>query len=310
MKKKLAIILSAFNGEKYIAEQIESIMSQSFSDFDLFIHDDGSTDSTPQIINEYANTYENIKIIVNKKGLKYPACFIEMLKKISGYRYYAFSDQDDLWDKDKLFDAIQCLDTKDNAQPTLYYSAVNYTDSNLNFIRGSRFAEGKKDICKLTFQQLLFGGEAMGMTFVFNEIAKNALVKANETKAYKDWFLKLYCAACGEVYYNTKPCAKYRRHEAAVTSASNPSGRLQRYLGQIKEIYFEKETFDNQRSILDYINKNCHELILDENKYLFDLFLEKDILKNRLKKVTWQGRFRSKKVDEIGYRFAFLLGRI
>lgn len=310
MKKKLAIILSAFNGEKYIAEQIESIMSQSFSDFDLFIHDDGSTDSTPQIINEYANTYENIKIIVDKKGLKYPACFIEMLKNISGYRYYAFSDQDDVWDKDKLFDAIQCLDTKDNAQPTLYYSAVNYTDSNLNFIRGSRFAEGKKDICKLTFQQLLFGGEAMGMTFVFNEIAKNALVKANETKAYKDWFLKLYCAACGEVLYNPKASAKYRRHGEAVTGKSNPSGKIQRYYSQILEIFVDKNTFNDRKEIISLLKDNYSDSINEKDRQLLNLFSEPNSLSKRVKKVFYKKRFRRKLVDELGYRVAFMLGRI
>lgn len=307
MDKKVAIVLSAYNGEKYISEQIESIVRQSYTDFDLFIHDDGSRDNTLQIIEKIADKYENIKIIGRKKGLGYPACFIEMLKSIHGYRYYAFSDQDDVWEIDKLFDAVKCLDTKNNSYPILYYSAVNYTDSNLNIIRGSRFAEGKEGICKLSLQELLFGGEAMGMTFVFNELAKNELVKANETKMFKDWFLKLYCAACGEVYYNSKPCAKYRRHDAAVTSVSNPSGKLGRYLGQLKEIFFAKDTFATQRSILAYIDENCCKIV--ENTNLFNLFLDRDSIKNRLKKATWNKRFRSKLIDEFGYRLAFLFGR-
>lgn len=307
MEKKVAIILSAFNGEKYISEQIESIMEQSYTEFDLFIHDDGSSDNTPQIIEDFANKYENIKLIGDKKGLGYPSCFIEMLKIVYGYQYYAFSDQDDVWEKDKLIDAVQCLDKKNNSCPILYYSAVNYTDSNLNFVRGSRFAEGKEGICKLSLQELLFGGEAMGMTFVFNELAKNELVKANEKKMFKDWFLKLYCAACGEVYYNSKPCARYRRHDTAVTSASNPSGKLGRYIGQLKEIFFTKDAFSTQQSILVYIDKNCHEMV--KNTSLFELFLEGDSLRNRLKKVTWHKRFRSKLIDELGYRIAFLLGK-
>ena len=310
MGKEIAIILSAFNGEKYIAEQIESIMSQSFIDFDLYIHDDGSSDSTAQIINEFANKYENIKIIVDKKGLKYPSCFIEMLKNIQGYRFYAFCDQDDVWEKDKLLEAIQCLNTKDNSCPVLYYSAVNYTDSKLNFIRSSRFAERKNEICKLSLQQLLFGGEAMGMTFVFNELAKKALIKANETRAYKDWFLKIYCAACGEVYYNSNPSAKYRRHDTAVTNASNPSGKLGRYLGQIKEIFLSSNSFEEQRNILPYVKENYLLDIKGENLSLVLLFTSKKTILTQLKKTFWLKRYRKKIVDELGYRMAFAIWKI
>ena len=310
MYNKIAVILSAYNGEKYIREQIESIMEQSFTNFDLFIHDDGSSDATPKIIKAFADRYENIHIIVEKKKLGYPACFIEMLKVIDGYNYYAFSDQDDVWEEFKLHEAVNCLELADNSQPVLYYSAVNYTDSNLNFTRGSRFAEGKESICKLSLQQLLFGGEAMGMTFVFNKQAKDALVQANTANSFKDWFLKIYCATCGQVYYNPHPSAKYRRHEAAVTNASNPARKIERYVGQIKEIYLEKNTFKTQQKILNYIDAVCPERILKENKELFELFSDRITLKNRLKKVTWKKRFRIMILDEVGYRVAFLLGRI
>lgn len=310
MGNRVAIILSTYNGEKYIKEQIDSIMSQSFNDFDLFIHDDGSTDSTACIIKDYSNKFDNIKVIVEKAGLKYPSCFIEMLKVVEGYRFYAFSDQDDVWESCKLSEAIQCLETKDRTRPILYYASVEYTDSNLKHIRNSRFAEGKDEVCKLGLQSLLFGGEAMGMTFVFNDVAKRALVNANETKAYKDWFLKLYCAACGEVYYNPHPSARYRRHASAVTNDSNPSGKFERYLSQVYEIYFKKDTFNTQKSILNYLKKNCTKSILKENQDLIELFSCENTLIKKLKKLTWKKRFRTKIMDEIGYRVAFFIGRI
>ena len=74
MYNKVAVILSAYNGEKYIEEQIDSIMEQSFTNFDLFIHDDGSNNATPKIIEAFADRYENVHIIVEKKKLGYPEC--------------------------------------------------------------------------------------------------------------------------------------------------------------------------------------------------------------------------------------------
>lgn len=310
MKNKIAVILSTYNGEKYVAEQIESIMEQSYSNFDLFIHDDGSNDTTEDIINDYAKKYENIKVIVRQKGLGYPSCFIEMLKQVDEYEFYAFSDQDDVWNANKLKNAVECLKMLNKELPNLYYTAVEYTDANLHHIRSSRFAKGKNGICKLNLQALLLGGEAMGMTFVFNNTAKNALVKANVTRNYKDWFLKLYCASCGEVYYNPVPSAKYRRHDWAVTNGSNPSGKIKRYLSQLCEIFFYPHTFDNQKYILDYMIKSCYNSVHNEDLELISLFTSTNSFCNRVKKITWKRRFRSRIIDELGYRFAFLLGRI
>ena len=307
---KIAVVLSAYNGEKYIREQIESIINQSYSAFDLFIHDDGSTDGTKLIINEFEQRYDNIRIILKQEELKYPCCFIDMLKEIADYEFYAFSDQDDVWESFKLADAIACMERLDNSKANLYYTAVEYTDSNLQHIRDSRFAKGKYDIRQLKMQELLFGGEAMGMTFVFNNEAKRALLRANEIENFKDWFLKLYCAAFGTVYYNPKSSAKYRRHNLAVTNGENPSGKFDRYLSQIKEIFINKDTFDTQRKILNYIKTYCGEMMLDDNEELIKLFLEPDSFKNRLRKATWRKRFRSRFIDELGYRLAFLLGRI
>ncbi len=310
MSNKVAIILSTFNGEDYIIEQIESILSQKYCGYDLFIHDDGSVDKTFEIINGYSKKYDNINIVLNEKNIGYPGCFIKILEEIKGYQYYAFSDQDDVWENYKLSEAIQCLETTNNSLPVLYYSAVNYTDSNLNFIRPSRFAKGKVSVCELPLQLLLFGGEAMGMTYVFNEKAKDALLKANKSGDFKDWFLKLYCASCGSVYYNPHPSAKYRRHNLAVTHSSNPSGRINRYLFQFKEIFIDKNTFEKQKIILSYIKKYYPTDIKNENEDLYKLFLGKNTVRKMIKKVLWKKRFRSKILDEIGYRMAFFFGRI
>ena len=310
MYNKVAVILSTYNGEKYIKEQIESIMEQSFKNFDLFIHDDGSNDTTPKIIKAFADRYENIHIIVEKRKLGYPKCFIEMLKMVENYRFYAFCDQDDVWNKKKLANGVNALCTLNEKKPLLYYTAVNYCDSDLNYIRGSRFAANMKGIKYLSLTDVLFGGEAMGMTFMFNDVSRNALIKANENGSFKDWFLKIYCSAWGDTIYDPEPSAMYRRHDEAVTGESNPSGKIKRYCSQIKEIFFSKNTFNEQKRIITLLKKEYFDEISREDQRLLELFSTSDSVINRMKKVFYKKRFRRKILDELGYRLAFLLGKI
>ena len=283
MYNKVAVILSTYNGEKYIKEQIESIMEQSFKNFDLFIHDDGSNDTTPKIIKAFADRYENIHIIVEKRKLGYPKCFIEMLKMVENYRFYAFCDQDDVWNKKKLANGVNALCTLNEKKPLLYY---------------------------LSLTDVLFGGEAMGMTFMFNDVSRNALIKANENGSFKDWFLKIYCSACGDTIYDPEPSAMYRRHDEAVTGESNPSGKIKRYCSQIKEIFFSKNTFNEQKKIITLLKKEYFDEISREDQRLLELFSTSDSAINRMKKVFYKKRFRRKILDELGYRLAFLLGKI
>lgn len=312
MEEKVAIILSVYNGEKYLKEQIDSLLNQSYRNIDIFIHDDGSKDESRSIILQYSKEYDNIHYNAEKGGHGYPRCFLSLLESVSGYEYYAFCDQDDVWLPDKIKEGLNCLSKQNPNIPLLYYTAVEYCDSKLNHIRDSRFAEGKKKIERMSLQSMLFGGEAMGMTFMFNDVARVALIEANIANewSFKDWFLKLYCASCGRVLYNPKPSAKYRRHNEAVTNSSNPAGKLNRYIGQIKDIFFSKNGFDNQKNIIDYMQKAKKDSILRENVMLIELFSKPNSLKKRMKKVCWKKRFRSKVLDEIGYRMAFLIGKV
>lgn len=310
MKKKVAVILSAYNGEKYIAEQLLSLANQTYQDIDIFIHDDGSTDNTPKIICEFAERFSNFHIVNDTPGQKYPQCFIRLLKQVEGYDYYAFCDQDDVWYENKLSDGIDSLESIDNEQPLLYYTAVDYCDSDLKFIRHSRFAQNMYEITPLCLTDVLFGGEAMGMTFIFNSLSRNELLKANEHGDFKDWFLKVYCAACGKVLYNPVSSAKYRRHNEAVTGKSNPSGKFQRYCSQIKDIFLTANTFDDQRQIIALLNREYLQNISEDDKRLLSLFSEPNSMLKKMQKVFYKKRFRRKLLDEIGYRIAFAIGRI
>ena len=115
--------MSCFNGKKYVQEQINSILEQIDVEITLLIRDDGSKDKTIEILKYNADMYKNVKLkLGNNIGFK--RSFYETLVNEAGeYDYYAFADQDDVWDKDKLITAINLLEKK-NTEISLYASSL------------------------------------------------------------------------------------------------------------------------------------------------------------------------------------------
>ena len=134
--KKIAVLLASYNGEKFIAQQIESILNQDVDNpIQLFIRDDGSTDNTVSIIKEMAKKDGRITLIQsdNMGGV---ASFFALLKMAHNlpdeYEYFSLSDQDDVWDLDKLRIAVDAVKSKDPQIPVLYGSIIQL--SKLRFL--------------------------------------------------------------------------------------------------------------------------------------------------------------------------------
>lgn len=101
----VAVLMSTYNGEKYLIEQIDSILNQSYENIHLFIRDDGSTDDTRSILNQFMDN-PKVTVIMGTKNLGYKNSFLSLLKTIVNtydeYQYFSFSDQDDIWMKEKF----------------------------------------------------------------------------------------------------------------------------------------------------------------------------------------------------------------
>ena len=101
MKRKLAILLATYNGERYLQEQIDSLYRQTYKDWVLYIHDDGSTDGTCGIISKNAAEHGNIVVMEHQGGHGAKDNFFGMLERVDA-DYYMFCDQDDVWLEDKV----------------------------------------------------------------------------------------------------------------------------------------------------------------------------------------------------------------
>ena len=206
---KLAVLMSTYNGEKYLREQIDSIIHQKTDiDMDLIVRDDGSSDSTKKILEEYACSgklsYTEGENVGPAKG------FLTLLRDHPGYDFYAFSDQDDVWHEDKIQNGINAI--QDIKGPALYCTNGELVDSELRSIGVN--VHRKKPTNTLE-SSLCLAFIAQGCTSVFNKelarmIQENPLPK---TMIMHDTFMTCLCGLIGgKVIYDDVPSMKYRMH--------------------------------------------------------------------------------------------------
>ena len=167
------VMMATYNGEKYVTEQIDSILVQEGVNVTLLISDDGSSDATPRICSRYAEELPNVRFSVNEKNKGLAKNFMDMLysSDATSFDYFAFSDQDDYWMPNKLNKAIKAIVAAGEG-PRLYYSDVCNVDEQLN--GGSR-EYGAFAPYADSFALLLTVNWASGCTMVFNSVFASVL---------------------------------------------------------------------------------------------------------------------------------------
>ena len=205
MSNNVLILMSTYNGEKYLDAQLESLANQKKVKISLLVRDDGSQDNTINILKKWSKRI-NLKYY-SGKNLGSAKSFMNLIKMAKKYSYYAFCDQDDYWDSDKLITAINFL-KKTEDKPSLYTSATRIVDEKLRFIVNHEVVSFKN------FENAIIKNEAVGCTEVFNY----SLMR--ELKKYEPEFLKMHdswvCRVCyaigGKVYVDSVPHISYRQH--------------------------------------------------------------------------------------------------
>ena len=206
---RIAVVLSTYNGEKYLAEQLESILAQEEADVELLIRDDGSHDSTVQLVRDFTSRHPNVRCIVGaNKGVTHS--FLTALEKAnSDCEFFAFADQDDVWNPRKLANAVETLrGAADPSLPLLYCSKLELVDETLGHLA---FTPTWRNI---SFENALFQNVVCGCTIVMNGPARNLVLRSDVTRniLMHDWWCYLAVSAFGHIMYDHRSGIKYRQH--------------------------------------------------------------------------------------------------
>lgn len=211
----VTVLLSTYNGEKYLRDQIESLIEQEGVDITILARDDGSSDCTVEILQEYTQKYSNFEYY-SDTNLGPAQSFLDLIKNAPDTMYYALCDQDDYWDKDKLKIAITKLKELDERKPNLYYSNLRIVDENLTFYRLSHEGEFSNPNKYSALTENL----CTGCTAVFNKTAQQ-LLKNHIPKActMHDTWIYLLCKFLGNTVYDQEAHISYRQHGGNVVGA-------------------------------------------------------------------------------------------
>lgn len=300
---KLIVLMSTYNGEEYLRQQLDSLLNQDLLPSKILIRDDGSKDETVNILEEYSSKHNLINYYCGKN--KGPGkSFWDLIVNCEDADYYALCDQDDVWFKDKLSTAVNMLEQENKQIPLLYCSKYTLTDTELNPIDSNvsvlySFSD---------FQHSLIYHTAPGCTFVFNHATREKIKCYDPEKDYfviHDAIIHKVATMFGKMILDETTHMYYRQHnnnQIGMTASKIRTfiGRINRFLnGSIKNYrsntaksllaVYGEECSQNKKELLNVVanymnNSDLKKVLLTSNDFksntINDLFFRILVLVN------------------------------
>lgn len=295
--KRIAVLLSAYNGERYIEKQIESILHQEGVDPPtIIIRNDGSRDNTMQILEKLQRENENVEVI-DGSNIGLAASFLELLDYAYNrdYDYYSFSDQDDYWLPEKLCTALHALGGHE--EPCLYSACSKVVDENL--VESGAVTQTK--LRDITFYNSAIQNFCPGHNQVLNRAMAGIIVSKTKYSSAiysQDMWITTAASVTGSILFDNTPHTLYRQHadnqlhfgksraewsKDHIKRLMNKEGkRIALQLQFFSESYNEylnkeqkqeiRDFFDSQASIFKRIHYAAHTKMYRQRAYETTLF--------------------------------------
>lgn len=292
---KVTVVISVYNGEKYLTEQLLSIYNQTYPHITIFARDDGSTDRSKEILEAQSGKLE----YEFGKNIGVARSFLTALSNAPQADYYAFADQDDVWLEDKIERAVNLLDMLDQSIPLCYFTEYEYCDEDLNIRGRSNLNRIGVDTSKL-----LFDCPTSGNTMMINDCLKKlVLSKGFEGAYYHDWYIAIVGSLFGELLYDPEPSLLYRRSDDSITAGGASGLKLLQYR---IEKFIDGEGLSEVKKQNEFVLNSFKEKMTDQQLELFNSFLAG----SRIKKTLFPHRLRQKAIDELALRALFVMKKV
>ena len=268
--KSVCIVLPTYNGGKYLAKQLDSILEQTWPNCSVYIRDDGSTDETVEIAQWYCRSNSSIHLIQDSIGnVGCPNSFYEIIKRVPEYDYYAFADQDDIWLKNKLSVAIKVIEQCEDKD------AVLYSSNQFLYVNGINKGKRHEERQSVDLINHMTKNTIAGCTFVLNRDMATLITDAGKPNyrviKYRlhDAWIMLIAIACGRVIYDDNAHMLYRIHEdnAVGIKAESLTERLSKLTRLV-----EKRDDANIRMITAQEMLRLYPHMNEEHKQIVKLF--------------------------------------
>ncbi len=252
----IAIVMATYNGEKYVGEQIESILASNYQDLELYIYDDGSRDNTVSILQEYEGQYpEKIHVFQNETNRGHLMNFMHALSETTA-DYVMFSDQDDVWKSNKAGITLKRMKhmeaqlTKET--PLAVFTDAIVVDQELNIVNQSFFCSGHLNPYRTDLPHLLMENKLIGCTVMLNAALRRVLLSRPlpEKARFHDWWIALIAASFGKIGFVKEGTLLYRQHGGNVVGDSGFAAYVKNRITGLKQqrkaleaLYLQAEEF-------------------------------------------------------------------
>jgi len=297
------IMLSTYNGAKYLKPLMESLLKQDYPQVEIIVRDDGSSDSTVHLLREYATTCTNVKVFFGE-NLGFARSFLKLVELSSPTAdYFAFCDQDDVWQPDKISRAVEFLSQCSPEIPALHSSRLAVVDENLKLLGYSDIPEKQ-----LLFPNALVQNPVRGCTSVFNQAARQLFCEFPQQVSGHDWWIYLFVSAFGIVLYDQEPRILYRQH------ANNVHGISLGMIDRLKEKISRFINYDKSHAIMQQaqeFKRIYGSLLADKQRKTLEVFLQsRKGFWERLRYALFCDLYRQSTWDNIILKIVLLLNRV
>jgi len=271
---KIIILLSTYSGAKYLKNQIDSLLSQTYDDFRIIARDDGSGDESFSIL----KSYDKIEIVESQQNLGAKGSFAELLGyavKHTDGEFFMFCDQDDVWKNDKIKKTLAKMREMENEYediPLLVHSDVVVVNNNLEVMAGSFWKFQNIDPSRDALSYLLFQNTVTGCTMMINRKLANLVGKIPTEAIMHDWWIAMVASCFGKIGWVDEPLMFYRQH------SSNDTGAKRYGLGYFVKRFVQKQSFEKYTTQAKVFGKLYDELLEERERVLLNGFSKIDTM--------------------------------
>jgi glycosyltransferase involved in cell wall biosynthesis len=228
MSKKVTILLSTYNGEKYLQAQLDSLYRQTHQNLEIIVRDDKSSDNTVNILSN--NELTLLESTQNLGVQKSFSTLLEYALKDTDASYFMFCDQDDIWHDNKVSICLKKMlqeEEENKDLPLLIHTDLEVVDESLKMISSS-FWEYEQILPRYNnFNRLLMKNTITGCTMLINKPLALLALPIKENAVMHDWWLGLVASKFGKIYFLAQSTMKYRQHHNnAIGAKQNKSNQI------------------------------------------------------------------------------------